>query len=156
MTFNWPVKPYAVTTTGMRACKVQCLDLNAFPSNVKAGSKLFGQLGADRCLRGFINMSGIGGPTIFKCLYVYKPQRTWKAARSLISTYPYFAHQVDIMINQAHTGARSVLSPKIRFKEQNCPRSFECEGESESLVKGKFCDAQSELLPLWCCFWLWD
>lgn len=94
-------------------------------------------------------MSEIGGPTIFECLCVYKPQLTWKAARSLISTYPYFAHQVDMMINQAHTGARSVLSPKIRFKE---PQRCQCDEELESLVKGPFCDAQSELLPLWCSF----
>lgn len=64
-------------------------------------------------------MSGMD--TIFECVNVcaHKPQTTWNAARSLISTYPYFPSQVDITINEAHADTHSLHALlKIRIKDQ--------------------------------------
>lgn len=55
-----------------------------------ADGKSPGQFVTNRCLRGFINMSGID--TIFESVRVCarKHQTTWKTAHNLISTHAYF------------------------------------------------------------------
>ena len=90
-------------------------------------------------------MSGID--TIFECVCVCKPQTTWKIAQSLITTYAYFPSQVNITIYGAHTDTLSALLLKIRIEDQNCPRSFQHQSESERRVKADFV-----MLCVSCCF----
>ncbi len=101
----------------------------------KTASKPFRQLASNRCLRGFINMSGID--TIFECVSVclcanFKPlgplPRVW-LAHIPISPARWTSRSISLTQTQ-----RSVLSLKIRIK--NCPQSF-CY-ESERLVKASF------------------
>lgn len=83
-----------------------------------AVSKPFRQLATNRCLRGFINMSGID--TTFES--AYKPQTTWKTAQSLISTAQISlfsmpgGHHVQ---SDSHLHTLCAFAPNLRSKRSS-------------------------------------
>lgn len=86
-----------------------------------SGSKPFRQLAANRCLRGFISVSGIA--TIPERVRALRTQTTWMTAQSLISTDPDFTDQVDVASksdSHRHTFCRTSApsltpSPKLFY-----------------------------------------
>lgn len=88
------------------------------------GSKPFRQLGTNRCLRGFINMSS------FESLSVCANHTTCKSGHGSINTYPYFPRQ-DFKISHTH-----ILYYFKIFK------IFLCKSESDTLPWARFCNTR--------------